>query len=128
MGGTRETRDGWPLLTVEAEMNGDLKSTNERGPSLVGSLGLCCRYKRFLSCLGCSIRPRTKYFFLTIHYFNSFVPIAQQAGQSVSHSYTICTVGLLLNMYHNMVLYLASPDLKKNNTICYLSFFLFLSK
>jgi hypothetical protein len=27
------------------------------------SLGLSCRYKRFLFCLGCSSRPSTKYFF-----------------------------------------------------------------
>jgi hypothetical protein len=26
----RETREGWPLLTVETEMNGDSKSTNEK--------------------------------------------------------------------------------------------------
>jgi hypothetical protein len=40
----RETREGWPLLIVEAEVNGDSKSTKEkRGPSLVGSLGLSCR-------------------------------------------------------------------------------------
>ncbi len=39
-GGTiRETREGWPLLTVETEVNGDSKSTNEKGPFLVGSLG-----------------------------------------------------------------------------------------
>ncbi len=31
---------GWPLLTVESEVNWDSKRTNERGPSLVGSLGL----------------------------------------------------------------------------------------
>ncbi len=30
---------GWPLLTVEIETNGESKSTYERGPSLVGSLG-----------------------------------------------------------------------------------------
>jgi hypothetical protein len=31
---------------------------------LVGSLGSSCRYKRFLSCLGCPSRPpSTKYFF-----------------------------------------------------------------
>ncbi len=41
---TRETREGLPLLTVETEINGDSKSTNERGPSLVGSLGLSCGY------------------------------------------------------------------------------------
>ncbi len=29
----RETREGWPLLTVETGVNGDSKSTNERGPS-----------------------------------------------------------------------------------------------
>ncbi len=28
---------------------------------------------------GCSSRPSTNIFFLTVHYFNSFVPIAQQA-------------------------------------------------
>ena len=27
---TRETREGWPLLTDETEMNGDSKSTNEK--------------------------------------------------------------------------------------------------
>jgi hypothetical protein len=32
----RETREGWPLLTVETEVNEDSKSTNEWGPSLVG--------------------------------------------------------------------------------------------
>jgi hypothetical protein len=35
-GETREAREGWPLLTEETEVNGDSKSTNERGPSLVG--------------------------------------------------------------------------------------------
>ncbi len=30
---------------------------------MVGSLGLSCRYKRFLFCLGCSSWPSTKYFF-----------------------------------------------------------------
>ncbi len=61
--GNRKTIDGWPLLPVETEVNGNSKSTNERDPSLVGSLGLLCRYKWFLFCLGCSSRPTTKYFF-----------------------------------------------------------------
>ncbi len=38
-GWTRNTRQGWPLLTVETEANGDSGSTYERGPSLVGSMG-----------------------------------------------------------------------------------------
>ena len=50
------------MLTVETEANGDSRSTNERSPSLVGSLGSSCQYKIFLSCLGCSSRPSVKYF------------------------------------------------------------------
>jgi hypothetical protein len=38
--GDREAREGWPLPTVETQINGDSKSTNERGKSLVGSLDL----------------------------------------------------------------------------------------
>ncbi len=53
----------WPMLPVETEVNGDSKSTNERSPFLVGSLGFSCQYKRFLSCLGCSSRPSRKYYF-----------------------------------------------------------------
>ncbi len=78
----RDCREWWPRLTVEPEVNGNSKNTTERGPSLVGSLGLSCWYMRFLVCLGCSSRPSTKYFFLTIHNLTSFVPIAQQAGQA----------------------------------------------
>jgi hypothetical protein len=37
---SRETRERWPLLTVVTEVNGDSWSTNERDPSLVGSLGV----------------------------------------------------------------------------------------
>jgi hypothetical protein len=50
-------------LTVETEVNGDSKRTNARGPFLVSSLGLLCKYKYtiFLSCLGCSSRPSTKF-------------------------------------------------------------------
>jgi hypothetical protein len=59
----RETREGWPLLTVETQVNWDSKRTIDRGPSLVSSLDLSCRYRRFLFCLGCSSQPSTKYYF-----------------------------------------------------------------
>jgi hypothetical protein len=36
----RETRERWPLPTVATAVNGDSKSTNDRGPSLFGSFGL----------------------------------------------------------------------------------------
>jgi hypothetical protein len=58
----RETSEGW-LLTVETEANGGFRSAHERGPSLGGSLGSLCKYKRVLSCLGCSSRPSTKIMF-----------------------------------------------------------------
>ncbi len=65
----RELREGCPLLTVETEENGDSKSTNDRGPSLVGSLGLSCPYRRFLCYLGCSkVGPEQNNCFLTGHY------------------------------------------------------------
>ncbi len=84
--GSERLERGGPMLTLETEVNGDSKKTNERGPFLVGSLGLSCRYKRFLICLGCSSPPSKKiFFFLTVHYFKSFksfVPIAQQVGQA----------------------------------------------
>jgi hypothetical protein len=43
----REAGEGCPLLTVETDANGDSWSINERGPSLTGSFGSSCRYKRF---------------------------------------------------------------------------------
>jgi hypothetical protein len=69
---TREIGDGWPLLTVETVVNGNSKRTNERGPFLVGSLGLSCRYKRFLFCHSCSVVSSVQtIFFLTLRYFNN---------------------------------------------------------
>ncbi len=80
-GGCRETREGWPLLKVETELSGDSTSTTESDIFLVSSLGLSCRYKIFLFCLGCSSRPSTKYFFPAVHYFNFFVPSPSKLGR-----------------------------------------------
>ncbi len=57
---------GGPLFNVKTEPNEYLRSTTERGPSLVGSLSSSCHAKTFLSCLGCSSQPSstsTKCFF-----------------------------------------------------------------
>jgi hypothetical protein len=78
----RETREVWPLLTVETEVNGNSKSTNERGPFLVGSLGLPYRYKRLLFSLGCSSRPCTKYFFPHRTLFQISLSPSPAAGQA----------------------------------------------
>jgi hypothetical protein len=71
-----------PADCCVTEVNGDSKSTYERGPYF-GSLGLSCRYNSLLSCLGCSGLPVQNNFFLAIHYFNFCVPIAQQHGKAV---------------------------------------------
>ncbi len=48
---------------------------NERGPSLAGSFGSQCRYKRFLSCLGCSsLAIKNTFFPQGTQYL--FVPVA----------------------------------------------------
>jgi hypothetical protein len=80
------SKEGWPLLTIETETNGVSRSTYERCPSLVGSLGSLCLYERFFSCLGCFSRPRSAkyklFLFLTVHSFTSFYPqrLASWAG------------------------------------------------
>jgi hypothetical protein len=55
------TERGWPLLTVETEVNGDSKRTHERAPFLVGSLGLLWPVQEFFcSALFALNRPSTK--------------------------------------------------------------------
>jgi hypothetical protein len=76
---TRERERVWPLLTVETEGNGDSQSTNERGPSLVGSLG---SLRDFCPALAALIGPVENIFFLTIHNFNSFLSNVQMGRQS----------------------------------------------
>ncbi len=77
---SRETREGWPLLTVETEVNGDSKSTTERSPSLVCLVSFAGRAgtQEFCSALAALVSSVENICFLTVHYFNSFVPIAQQ--------------------------------------------------
>jgi hypothetical protein len=73
----RETREGWPLQTVETEAYGDSRSTmKEVLPWLVC---WACRAGRRDFWLLQSAQYKI-FFFLTVHYFNSFVPIAQQAA------------------------------------------------
>jgi hypothetical protein len=78
---------GWtvPPQTVETEANGESWRTYERGPWLV-RLACSSRYNtcRFLSCLGCSSQPRTKYYFTHCTLFHFISPrVGQQHGQAV---------------------------------------------
>jgi|688.fasta_scaffold460044_2 hypothetical protein len=89
----RETREGWPLLTVKTEANGDSKSTNERGPSSVTVIGFLMPVQAIFVLLAAVVGPVRNIFFLSVHYLNSFLPIAQHAGQAVMQgrqSLTVC--------------------------------------
>ncbi len=93
-----ETREGWPLLTVETEVNGDSKRTNERGHLSWLVCWACSADTRdFCSALAALAGPVQNIFFLTVHYFNAFVPIPQQqAGQAAvlgCLSFSVCVSG-----------------------------------
>jgi hypothetical protein len=84
---SRETREGWPLLTAQTKANGDSWSTHERGPTLAGSLGWS-----LLSCLGCFGQPSTKYY---LPHRTLFHRAGSRAGSPVSVS---LRVSLLIGM------------------------------
>ncbi len=79
----RETKEGWPLLSVETEVNGDSTRGNERCPFywLVRWACRACTRDFALPWLFWKAQYKN-IFFLTVHIFNSFVPVAQQAGQA----------------------------------------------
>ncbi len=79
--GERKNQRGVATTDFENEANGDSGSTLEMKGVLPWFV-LASR-RAFLSCLCCSSQPSTTYYFLNVHYFSSFVPIAQQAGQAV---------------------------------------------
>jgi hypothetical protein len=89
---------------------GTQKSTNERDPFLFGYLDLSSRYNRFCSALAALAGQVYKIFFPTVHYFHSFVPIAQQARPAAvlgRLSLRMCLWSLGKNLY----LFVISPYL-----------------
>ncbi len=66
---SNQTREGWTLLTVKTEANGNSKRTNEKGPSLIGSLSWRAGTIDFCSALAALVGPGQNMFFLTVHYF-----------------------------------------------------------
>jgi hypothetical protein len=79
---TRDTRERWPLPTVETEVNGDSKSTYERGPSWSVCWAHSADTRDFFA-LAAQVGLVQNMFLLIVHYFSSFVPIAQQARKAV---------------------------------------------
>ncbi len=63
--------------------NWGLKEHIWKVSSLVGSLRSLCWPKSFCSALAALVGPVQNIIFLTVHYFTSFVPTVQQAGQAV---------------------------------------------
>jgi hypothetical protein len=95
-----ETQEGWPLLALETEANGDsweYLHMYERGPSLVVLLVSLCSYIRFLSCLVCPSQPSTKYYFprrTFFHFISPYRPATwtgSRAGSPVSESLSATT-------------------------------------
>jgi hypothetical protein len=75
----RDYRDGWLLLTVETQVKGHLMkgvlSWFVLWAYRAGTRDLC-------SALAALVGPVQNMFFITIHYYNFFVPFAQQARQA----------------------------------------------
>jgi hypothetical protein len=68
-----KTREGWPLLTVETEVNRNSKSTNERGPSLVVRWACRAGARDFYPALTTLVSPVQNICFLTINYISLYV-------------------------------------------------------
>jgi hypothetical protein len=82
-------------MTVETKVNGDSKRTNERGQFLVIVCWACRAGTRdFCSALATLVGPVQNIVFFTVNYFNSFVPIAQQARQAAVLGRLSLTVSL----------------------------------
>ncbi len=76
---TRETREGWPLLTVETETTGDSWEYILKGSSLGWVVVVLVQIDFYP---GCSSQPSKKIIFFTAHFFTLFVPISQQPGHA----------------------------------------------
>jgi hypothetical protein len=70
----RATKEEWPLLTIEAEVNGDSRSTYERGPSLIGSWAFSAGTGDFCPALAALVGPGSKHFFPHNTQFQFFCP------------------------------------------------------
>jgi hypothetical protein len=65
--------------------------------------------RNFCPALAALVSLLQNIFFLTVHYFSSFVPIAQQAGQAVVQCrlslYTVCVSGVAHSAFLSSVLF-----------------------
>ncbi len=134
--GNRETREGWLLQTVVTEVNGDSKSTKKgplqtvitevNGDSKSTKKGALPRLVRsflpshagtryFCSAWAALVGPVQYIFFLSILYFNAFVPIAQQAVGRQQPCWIACLF-LCVSVWKIVAINLNSKTTRKQNT------------
>jgi hypothetical protein len=76
----RETREGWPLLTIETEANGDSKRTNEKGSFLGWFVELVVPVQEiFCFALAALIGPVQNIFVLNVH--RTSIPLSPSASK-----------------------------------------------
>jgi hypothetical protein len=90
----RETREGWPLRLKLSHVR-TYGVQIKRGPSLVGSLGLSCRYKRFYAALAALFSPVQNIFSSLYKYIIS-VYISPSPRK---HGHAVVKGGLSLRVY-----------------------------
>jgi hypothetical protein len=71
-----------PLLTVDTEVNGAQRAQMKEVLSWLVRWACRAGTKDFCSAVAVLVDLVQNIFFLTVHYFNSFVPTAKQAGQA----------------------------------------------
>ncbi len=82
IGETRETREGWPMLTVETEVNGDSKSTKKKVLPWTVRWVCCAGTRDFCPALACSGQPSTNNFFPRCTLFQFMCPHRQATWAS----------------------------------------------
>jgi hypothetical protein len=102
------------LLSVETDVNGDSKSTNERGSAMGGLLGMSCWYKNFCSALAALIGPAQNIF----PHRKTHVPVALKLGRQPCWvaCHLLCWSGPACTVYMKMPTF-ASPTSSFNQLI-----------
>ncbi len=95
-------------------MTGDSKRTYDRGPFLVGGGGGGIRAGTgdFCSALAALVGPVQNVCFLTIHYFNAFVPLPSKLGRK---PYWVACLLVCVSGYKTIKDFFALPDVRPAN-------------
>jgi hypothetical protein len=92
-GRSKETKEGWPLLTVETEVDRDSNSTNERVLPWLVRWARRASTKDFCLALAALVSQLQNIIFLPLHFFTLLVPIIQQPGAGWRGGSPVCVSG-----------------------------------